>query len=703
MTAVTKSLRASLLASAVIVFWPGEAIGQTADPAVSPLPVATPVPAAGTGKRVFTPADFARFAPKTAYDMLVQVPGFSIRSADQERGLGQASENVLINGERIANKSGGAIAELQRIAASNVERIEIVDASGLGIAGLSGQVANVVIKEAQESSGNFEYNPHFRSHYAKPSLLAGSVSFSGKTGPVDYTFSAKNEPGRGAFGGPIRIFNAEGELTEVRREVYHGEYEQANLQAKFGLDGPGSSVGNLTLAYTPYWNPASQRDRRLLVTGERQSRDIQTELDGYYADINADYEFALGPGRLKLIGVRHWEHAPLLQDLIFNFDTTGAPSTGTRFSRDTHLGETILRSEYEWETGSNDFQVSLERAFNSLDQKGALFELSPDGEFVEVDFPQGTGMVTEVRYEAIGTWSRPITSNLDLQVAAGGEISHLDRIDDDQEVRKFFRPKGSINLGWRPSQGWDLSLKLRRRVGQISFYDFLAQPKLSEDRENAGNPDLVPPQSWEVDAEAARDLGAWGKTRLRLFYRKVHDIIDVIPIGETGQGIGNLPHADRFGFESVSTIHFDPIGWTGAKLDLTVGREWTSVADPLTGEKRNISGIRTKWVNAQIRHDIPGTPWAWSAYANYSDYSKYFFLTEVFRSLDLPFFVGVYVEHKNVLGTTVRVSVDNIIESKHRVWRTVYTGFRDRSPISFVQRNNQLVGPIFSLSIKGTF
>jgi outer membrane receptor for ferrienterochelin and colicins len=100
---------------------------------------------------------------------------------------------------------------------------------------------------------------------------------------------------------------------------------------------------------------------------------------------------------------------------------------------------------------------------------------------------------------------------------------------------------------------------------------------------------------------------------------------------------------------------------------------------------------------------VSGSDWAWGARAQYSDFSKYFFLTEVFRSLDLPYFLGAYVEHKNVLGMTVRASVDNIIDSKHRVWRTVYNGFRDRAPIAFVQRNNQVVGPIFSLSIKGNF
>jgi outer membrane receptor for ferrienterochelin and colicins len=653
--------------------------------------------------RVYTPADFVRFAPKTAYDMLVQVPSFTIRTADEERGLGQASENILINGQRIANKSGGAIAELQRIAASNVERIEIVDAASLGIAGLAGQVANVVLKQATESSGQFEWNPNFRAHYAKPDFVAGSISYSGKKGPVNYTLSLKNDPGRGGFGGPIWIYDRDGVLTETRNEVYHSEYDRANVQAKFGLDGPGSSVGNLTLGYTPYWNPEHIRDRRLFVTGETRSRTNVTKLNGYYADINGDYELSLGPGRLKLIGVRHWEHEPLVTTQILHFDSSGADDEGDRFSRDTHLSETIGRGEYHWKSGKNDWQLSLERAFNSLDQKGGLFELSPEGDFVEVPFPEGTGKVTEMRYEAVGTLSRPLTAILDLQVAAGAEVSRLDRVDDDQPARKFFRPKGSVTLGWRPSKTWDISLKLRRRVGQISFYDFLAQPKLSQDRENAGNPNLVPPQSWEIETEFAHDLGRWGKTRLNLHYYRVEDIVDVIPIGKNGEGIGNLPRADRIGFENVSTFQFDPLGWRGAKLDLTLGGEWTSVRDPLTGGKRPISGVKDKWMSAQVRHDIPGTQLAWSAYAEYRHYEKNFYLTEVYRELDLPWIAGFYVEHKNVFGMKARLSVDNVLNGRHLYYRTVYSGYRDRAPIAFYERHNQLIGPLFSISLKGTF
>ena len=682
---------ASLLAgSSLMVVQPAYAQPSTAHSATSV-------------KRVYSPADFARFAPKTAYDMLSQVPSFTIQSVDtSNRGLGQASENVLINGQRVNNKLG-AVDLLQRTPAASVDRIEIVEAASLGIAGLSGQVANVILKETKAGSGQFEWDTNFRTHYAEPEFMAGSISYSNKVGPVDYTLSLKNGSGRGALGGPVTISDINHVVTERRWESYHSEHEQISTQLKLGIDGPGSSVGNLTLDYSPYWNPQFQGDARYFTTGEVRTRTNRQSLDGFTVDVNGDYEFALGAGRLKLIGLLHREHEPIIDTDITEYVTSGADPLGVRFSRDTHLGETIGRAEYHWKSGHNDWQVSFERAFNSLDQKGGLFELDPDRHFVEVPFPEGSGRVEEVRYEGIATLSRPLASNVDLQVAAGAEVSRLDRTTDDRPARKFFRPKGSIVVGWHPSKSWDISLKLRRRVGQISFYDFLAQPELSQDRQNAGNPDLVPPQSWEAETEFSHDLGKWGKTRLNLHYYSVTDIVDVIPIGTDEQGIGNLPHAQKAGAESTSTINLDPLGWHGAKLDLNAGFEWTSVKDPLTGRNRPISGNYDRWGSAAIRHDIPHTPFAWSAYIQYNHYAKNYYLTEIYRTLDIPWLVGVYVEDKNVFGLTVRLEADNLNNGKHTFNRVVYSGFRNTSPIAFYEYHNDLVGPLFKISVKGTF
>jgi len=692
---VPRKLRIGLLTSASLLI---------AAPAFAQTLPGAPAPTTGAAKRVYTPADFARFAPKTAYDMLTQVPSFTIRNVDTtERGLGQASENVLINGQRIANKLG-AVDQLQRTPASAVDHIEIVDAASLGIAGLSGQVANVILKTATgKGSGQYEWKMNARAHFTEPELMGGSISYSSKAGPVDYTVSVQNGYGRGGLGGPVKVYDPNHVVTQTWEESYKSRYEQVNSELKLGIH-PGSSVGNLTLNYTPYWNPQFQdQTRTILATGEVLNRTNETSLAGYTADVNGDYEFALGPGRLKLIGLRHWEHEPLINTDITRFITTGADSIGTRFSRDTHLGEVIGRGEYHWKTGANDWQVSFERAFNYLDQKGGLFDLNPEGEFVQLPFPEGSGKVTEVRYEGIVTFSRPLAKNLDMQLAAGAEISKLDRVTDTEPARRFFRPKGSLTLGWHPAKDWDISLKFRRRVGQISFYDFLAQPDLGQDRENAGNPELVPPQSSEFETEISHDLGRWGKTRLNLHYYSVSDIVDVIPIGTDGQGIGNLPHADRLGAESTSTINLDPIGFHGAKVDLNAGFEWTSVRDPLTHKLRPITNVQDAWGSIQIRHDIPGTPFAWSAYIQHQHYTNNYYLTEIYRQLDLPWISGFYVEDKNFMGLTVRFSVDNVPEGWHYFDRTVYSGFRNVAPVAYYERHHDMVGPLFTLSIKGTF
>ena len=677
----------------------------TTKPTTSPAVVPPPSEKVAGSKKVYVPADFARFAPRTGYDMLVQVPGFTIVSpsmSELDRGLGQATENVLINGERTANKSGGAVDELKRTAASNVDRIEIVDAASLGIAGLAGQIANVILKAQKKGSGQFEWNPDFRAHFAKPNLFRGNVSWSDSKGPVDYTISIKDDAGRGAIGGPILISDRDHVLTEKRYQRVHNESDLVTFQTKLHYKGAHDSIGNLTLGYTPYWAPQWLVEDRFPVNGVQSHRRDVVKLDGFYYDINADYDFKLGPGRLKLIGLRHLDHEPLIETQVDSFSDQ-SPSTGTMFTRDSHIGETIGRAEYGWKTGKNDWQVTFERAYNSLDQKGGLATLDPSGAFQPIDFPEGTGLVTEIRYEAMTTLSRPLSKNLDLQVAAGGEISWLDRVDDDQVARRFLRPKGSINLGWRPAKDWNVSFKFRRRVGQISFYDFLAQPKLSDDRANAGNPDLVPPQSWELATEISHELGKWGKTRLNGHYYIVNDIIDIIPLANHGEGIGNLPRATKWGLESTSTINFDPIGWKGAKIDANFGFEKTSVKDPLTGEYRQISGTQTSWINLSLRHDIPHSSVAWGVEGNYGTYSGNWFLTQYNRTWEGPWFVDVYIEHKNVLGMTVQAVVGNVFNARHRRIRTVYEDWRNTSPVAFHQTADQLIGPIFSFRVKGTF
>jgi hypothetical protein len=702
----SRLFRPELLASvAFISLFPQSALAQElpADPAVAPPPVATSVPTTATGKGVYTAADFARFAPRNALDMVRQVPGFVIRSADQERGLGQASENVLLNGQRVSSKSGGAVAELEKIPASNVERIEIVDAATLDIAGLTGQVANIIVKSEKKGGGQFSWSPEMRAHFTDPLFTRGDVSYSGSRGPIGYTLGLNIQGGRSGAGGPTTIFNPQGDVAELRDDVWTGNYDAPSLSGRFTLDGPGTSVGNLNLAYERSFFTYEEGSDRQRPGESDRLRSVRVRERGSEYEAGADYQFALGPGQLKLIGLRRYDHEPLTSTAIFDF-ADGSTSVGDRVTRDGRESEWIGRGEYGWKTGSTDWQISGEAAFNSLDSVTRIFGLQPDGEFEEIPFPGGTGRVKEDRFEMLGTYGRPLTDNLAFQLVAGGEYSTLSSESSGNSLtRSFLRPKGSLSFAWQSSENLDVSLKFRRRVGQLNFYDFLASVNLTDDRANAGNLNLVPPQSWEVDLEANRKLGSWGNTSLRLFGRLIDDIVDIVPIGETGQSPGNIESAHRYGVEWKGTWLFDNLGWRGAKLDSLVTLQRSQLTDPLTGDSRPISNTLKRQVELNLRHDIPNTPWAWGSSLYHDWYSKSYRLTEVGRAWEGPIWLSAFVEHKDIAGLTVRGTLGNILNARSRWERDVFDGFRDRSPLLFLERRNRLIGPIFSLSVRGNF
>jgi hypothetical protein len=419
-------------------------------------------------------------------------------------------------------------------------------------------------------------------------------------------------------------------------------------------------------------------------------------------EIGGDVAFDLAGGRLKLIGLLRNEHEPYAQEFIETF-ADGSPRVGDRYSEVGHSSEKIARAEYNWKVGKADWQFSAEAAFNKLENTAELFELDPAGQFQPVPFPNASGGVKEDRYEAILSYGRPLTSKLTMQLTTGGEFSRLSQTGANALVREFWRPKGSLSLAWAPTKGVDLSLKLRRRVGQLDFGEFLAVVDLNNGNNNVGNIDLVPPQSWELDLELKKSLGKWGTTTLRLFEYRIDDYIDIIPIGPTSESPGNVDGARRRGIEWTSAFELAPLGIKGAKLDTVVYLERSRIPDPLTGESRAISMTNDVSISAELRHDIPKSSLAWGFSVNYRHFTDNYRLGAIQLEWEGPTFAGLFVEHKDLFGLTVRATYNNILNGRNYFDRTVWTARRNNSPIAFIEARNRLIGPIFSFQVKGNF
>jgi len=693
----------SLMAVAAVLSAPALAQETAAPTGDTPPPAPTEIAptATTTARQVYTPADFARYAPNNAYDMLIQVPSFQIRDNENLRGLGQATGNVLFNGERPSNKADDMYTQLSRIPASNVERIEIVDGATLDIPGLSGQVANIVYR-ADAFSGQFSWKPEFRAHYTDPLLTRADVSVRGRAGAVEYEVALNNDDSaRSGAGGPTLIYDGARNIIERRKDIWNTHYDTPKLSGRITWDPAGDTVANLGGHYQRIYDRYYEDGVRIGPGLPDRLRTVYENEDSWNYEVSGDYQFGLGPGKLKLIGLRRFSHEPYRQEIVTTPE--GGVATGDRFMQTGDIGETIGRGEYQWKMFGGDWQLSGEAAFNTLDNVASIAVLDPTGAWVDQPFEGGTGGVSEDRYEGLLSFGRKLTDKLNFQIIAGAEHSTITQTGMNGLTRSFFRPKGSISLAWTPSPDFDISVKLRRRVLQLSFYDFLARAFLNDGNQNESNNDLRPQQDWTYEAEINRKFGAWGSTKIILIYRDVEDRVDVIPIGANGEAVGNIAKAKAGAIDWTATINLDPAGIKGMRLEPRMLLQKSSLRDPFTGEKRQWNGFTDTVISLGLRHDIPASDWAWGGDVEYSHYQPNYRRNQTDKVWEGPVWASVFVEHKDVLGLTVRASIRNIANARSKRDRTAYTGVRGESPVSFIEERDRLIGPIFSFSVRGKF
>jgi hypothetical protein len=650
--------------------------------------------------QTYTPTDFAQFAPRTALDMVSQIPGFNISGDSGGRGFGQASQNVLINGQRISSKSTSARDALSRIPATNVEKIEIVEGASLDIPGLNGQVANITAK-ADGISGTWTYRQRFRENLP-PAFEWLELSVNGQNGTLGWTLGLETEPGRGTSSGRRSITDASETLLEYREESFTFVSDFVGLNGGLNWTPTNGHIANFNAEYNLFEPDERETANVFSPDGTLFRQTIfQNKENEWNSELSGDYELGLGPGRLKFIGLQRWEHSPT-RSQFYGADLDGSNVSDSTFDRVIDESESILRAEYGW-SGANtsDWQVSVEGAFNSLESDARLFEGAVLGTLSEVALSQPNITVEEKRAEAFVTHGRKLGEKLRLQVSLGAEQSEITSDGRTSQTRRFSRPKGSAALTWDYSDDLTLNASLERQVGQLNFFDFVSSVDLNLGDNNTGNVNIVPDQRWRLELQAERDFGGWGAVTATLFGERIEDLIDQVPIG-LGEGPGNIDEASRYGLQVEGTVLLAKLGWEGAQLEYGLVLQDTFLDDPLTGVTRDFNNRDIYEIEFDFRHDIPNTEWAWGLVYEIERDSPSF-RRDVRRYFEQPQgFAYGFIEHKDVWGMTASVFLANLLDSDDNFQRISYlpdrTGVIDR-----IETRSANFGPILTLRLKGTF
>jgi len=623
----------------------------------------------------YEPAYFTQFQPNTARDMVGRIPGFVLQGGGNgERGFGQASLNILINGARPSSKSSDAGDILGRIPADTVERIDIVDGTSLDIPGLSGQVANIITSsEDGKLSGSWEYNARFEEG-TEPQVLEGELSVSGTRGNL--AFVASVDIGQFTFSeiGEEQFFDGAGNLFEDRIEdiYFAGNRPEVDLNLTWTPDNGHIANLNLSAGLWNRRNGARETFQAIIAPRGRTGQSIADNgEDEYNYEIGGDYEFGLGDGKLKLIGLHRFEDSKF--DNRFQFFEDGEAPFDSRFDRFDDEGEYILRGEYSWvPKEGHDWQVSWEGAFNFLDSTTEFSDTNTDVITENV-------RVEEKRTEANITHSRALSDTINIQASLGAEYSELDVTTSSSPAGKFFRPKGFLSASYDISDKHRWRARIERDVGQLNFNTFVSSVNFVENTSSTGS-FTVPTQFWNGEIELERKSGGAISGTAKVFARLIQDPIDRIlfvndpddPDDDT-EGPGNLDSAWRLGVEGNMTWLLDDIIAKGMRLELEGLLQTSSIEDPVTLVNRQINDS-FKWrYEIGLSHDIPNSNWAWGVDLEHFQQATFFRRDQSFEAKFANPFNIVRVTHKDVFGMRLDVFFQNFLDFNVQQERLIYS------------------------------
>ena len=657
---------------------------------------------APTGEQtVFVLADFEQYAPLNARDMVVRIPGFRLsdsRDQDESRGLGQATENVLINGQRISSKSASAADVLERIPAATVDRIELLEGASLDIPGLSGLVVNVIAKP-RGVSGTWAYRTRVISGQ-KPLYGGGELSLSGQQGDLAWSLNAEALP-RGSSGeGTEQIFDADRQLLEENRLFQRNRFPELSGSAGLRWTPPSGLIANLNADWENFKRDRREITEQVIGDGLTDRQIIERIDEGTTAELSGDIEFDVAQGRMKLISVYSDSNNPFTSSRDVR-DPFGQLLEDQFFRQITDETELILRGEYKWTVLGGAWDASLETALNTLDSESVLLETDGAGPLAPVDIGDTKVEVEETRSEGFVTYSRSVADDIQLQVSVGAEVSEITSAGPQGQTRRFTRPKGGVTLSWQYDDRTTFNARINREVGQLDFFDFVSQLDLDDGDNQVGNANIVPEQSWRGEFEIERRFGSWGASNVLFFGEALEDIVDQVPIG-AGEGPGNIDSGSRLGVQFEGTLNLDPLGVEGAQFTYSAVFQDSQIEDPLTGEDRSINGEEQVEIELEFRHDIAGTDFAWGGDISPEIQADDFRLDSIRARRELPGNTAIFIEHKNLWGLTGRVELFRPLENVDKDRRLRFEPDR-RGVLNQIERNRVVEEPILIFELNGKF
>ncbi len=671
------------------------------------------------------PADyFAEYYPISANDMLNRIPGIDLAlrgGGGGGRGLGSGAGEILINGQRITGKSNEGRSQLNRIAADQVQHIEIIRGTSdeIDVRG-GGQVVNVVLLDTPSSSST---TIELRTDRLRDGTMdpGGQISHAGQSGDFNYLVALEASPQYRAWESREYSYNPLGELGEVRREFR--DRDQTNYRTSMNLGyNFTNSIVQLNALYETRGEVPDNTVRTIHDLVEDSMR-VQNENNLNTRDsweIGGDFEHDFtNAGTYRVLFIVNDTDDIFTRNRFNVVDGENVPNLFTESGgRDR---ERIVRTSYTFSLGDNQgMELGVEGAQtirnNSLrlgveDEDGIP---SPEyGNLVPVDVFNSNSTVEELRYEPFANHNWQINDRMSLESSMVFETSTIEQSGDVNNSRSFEFLRPRVDYRFDISNSLQLRASVRKDVEQLAFSDFSTSVDGGDEDQNtqAGNPDIRQEQSWRYELNfemrLPEDLGVLNS---QFWYRDVEDHIDRIDVSTGPDDLesarGNIGDGKRYGLNLDLSTKLDALGLDNALLTTGIRLRDSEFVDPFLNQKRRQRGNGRWEANVGFRHDVVAHSLTYGV--NYNNESNGGSGRRAIDVDDIEEFIqaprlSAYVEKRAFGNFTFRFEGNNITEADFCRKRTRFVGATALGIVEEVEDYCNGNGMELALKVRTTF
>ena len=672
-------------------------------------------------------AYFAEYAPITVNDMLNRIPGINLvlttssSSSSSDRGLGSSAQ-ILIDGKRLAGKANEASSQLDRIAANEVDYIEIIrgSSSDLDVQN-SGQLVNIVLLESlSRSSISTEVNAtHFADGSVEP---GGSLAWSGQSGKLTYLLSGTISSAYEHTESFEHSLNADFSPNDT--VAYDRYREQTNYSLNSNVSY--ALTDNDRIAFNVLYNESNPPVELFRVVTDLngatpvpsyEREDIPATSDNW--EFGGDYEHSFAGGnRFKALFIVNEKNTDTLRERFVSTSLGGAETKNLFLSSQSRYSERIARSSYTLSLREGQgLELGIEAAQTTQDsvlKQGVLRATGANpafGGLTPVPLPNADSTVEEIRYEPFAIHNWQLSPRMSLESSLVAEFSEIEQNADGHIKRDFQYLKPKLDFRFNISGSLQLRTTLERNVSQLSFAYFSRATNERDDDQDtvAGNTQLEPEESLRgevtLDYRLPNDGGALNAKYFHYEYDNKIGKVDISTPTVLQSTNGNIGSAATYGIILNGSVKLGFVGLPQALLTASATiQESEFHNDPMIAVEHGFPPYDRGNYRVSYRHDLPAYQLNYGLnYTGRWQGGRILYDIDNRYNLALAHDLTFYVEKVGFAGLTYRFEAINMTDHETCPKRVRYVGHILNDIPKEFEYSCSTTGRRFAFKVRGNF